>query len=194
LGLGDESNYAHFFAAVGTGERIDLEDAAQQLGPAVPCLAHGLGLRVDDDERVLLVIRIRLGGLTTTAPLARRVESIVTLQDLALVRDGPRPVASSPSSVRTARRRRWRITRSDPRSGDTAARSGAGAGRRRQVVSQDDNVQHAEQCLPPLLRTRRLQVEAGIMGTQQITNGTNTRQAGVDSRGHKKHAQFGKVI
>ena len=61
--LGDERDYAHLFTAAGTGERIDLEDASQQLGPTVPCLTHRLGLGVEDDERVLLV---RLGGLTAT--------------------------------------------------------------------------------------------------------------------------------
>ena len=33
-GLGDEGDDAHLVAASGTRERIDLEDAPQQLGPA----------------------------------------------------------------------------------------------------------------------------------------------------------------
>jgi hypothetical protein len=79
LWFGDERNDAHGLAAAGARERVNLEYASQQLGPAVPCLAHGLGLRVDDDERVLLVIRIRRGGLTPHSPHARRVPAIVSL-------------------------------------------------------------------------------------------------------------------
>ena len=39
LGVCDEGDYPHCFAAAGTLERIDLEDTAQQLGPTPACLA-----------------------------------------------------------------------------------------------------------------------------------------------------------
>jgi hypothetical protein len=35
LRFGDERDYAHHLTAAGAGERIDLEDAAQQLGGMV---------------------------------------------------------------------------------------------------------------------------------------------------------------
>jgi len=38
LGLGDERNDAHFFAAPGTCERVHFKDASQQLSQASLCL------------------------------------------------------------------------------------------------------------------------------------------------------------
>jgi hypothetical protein len=58
-----------------------------------------------------------------------------------------------------------------------------GAAGRRRAGSRYAKILHAEQSLPPLPCTDRLQVEAGIMSTRQTANGTITGQAGADSRG-----------
>ena len=85
FGLGDERDDAHLLAASRARERVNFEDASQQLCPSSLCLAQGLGLRLYCDERVLLVTLRALGGLTAHAPLARRVPAIVALKYLALI-------------------------------------------------------------------------------------------------------------
>ena len=87
VGFGDKGDDAHSLVAVGTRERVDLEDASQQLGPASFCVAYGLRFRLYRDERVVLVLLVRFGGLATFSSDPGRVEAIVTLQHLVFLWD-----------------------------------------------------------------------------------------------------------
>jgi hypothetical protein len=46
-GRGDEGDDPHFLTAAGTGERVHLEEASQQLGPAARGFADRLGRGLD---------------------------------------------------------------------------------------------------------------------------------------------------
>ena len=94
--------------ASGTRQRLNFEDASQQLGPAPTCLAQGVGLRVDLDERLFLD---SVGGLAAFSPHARCVEAVVALQYLALVWDVVGEPSEELEGIRslTARRRTRRL-------------------------------------------------------------------------------------
>lgn len=91
-GIGDHGDDPHPPRAPGAGERVHLEDPAEQLGPAAPRGAEGPVDRVDDRHRCL---GRGFGLAPPLAPGAAGVPAVVALHHLTRVGDGQIRRASS---------------------------------------------------------------------------------------------------